>query len=455
MIDKSTKQHYEIQGKVKNYLGKQKMVKAPLYWRSGAKHPKTELAYITKAEKDLFIKKDLHKSLKGGVNRGPSGIISLNGWGDKGDFGGSSGGGGNGSTNRERGIQQSYSAPAPTRSPQASQAREEKAKADKARDEERANVREQARTKITAPKALKSTITDRTVTSFKGPMDLKVKTPPEDAREKRISEQYKGIREVGGDAEVATKIALEDEKFTEEELEKGITDDGRIIEYIGDKAVTNKKAKEFSLGLKERDIKTGEIQRGRNIIHPITQQIQSKFAPIDTPKKGILGTLGNIALGILAPQLLGPKLGQLWSGYTQAKNLSKLASTVTGTDYVGDLTTNLRSNIKSDLFSGKTTPTDVKDDRFGQGDRQKQAIAPKKDVITESVQKFSPRQMDLVRQRYDQLQQVMESGEYMGQRLNNNQLASLQNASKQMEAFLVDPQKMMMMARGGLAGLHG
>ena len=153
MIDKSTKQHYEMQGKVKNYLGKQKMVKAPLYWRSGAKHPKTELAYITKKEKDLLIKKDLHKSLKGGVNRGPSGIISLNGWGDKGDFGGSSGGGGggNGSTNRERGIQQSYSAPAPTRSPQASQAREEKAKADKARDEERANVREQAMTKITKP----------------------------------------------------------------------------------------------------------------------------------------------------------------------------------------------------------------------------------------------------------------------------------------------------------------
>ena len=128
-------------------------------------------------------------------------------------------------------------------------------------------------------------------------------------------------------------------------------------------------------------------------------------------------------------------------------------------DYVEDLTTNLRSNIKSDLFSGKRstidTATDTRDDRFGQGDRQKQAIAPKKDVITESVEKFSPRQMDLVRQRYDQLQQVMQSGEYMGQRLNNNQLASLQNASKQMEAFLVDPQKMMMMARGGLAGLHG
>jgi len=72
-----------MQGGVKNYLGKQKTVKAPLHWRSGPKHPSTELAYITKKEKDLLIKKDLHRSLKGGVNRGPSGIISLNGWGSR------------------------------------------------------------------------------------------------------------------------------------------------------------------------------------------------------------------------------------------------------------------------------------------------------------------------------------------------------------------------------------
>ena len=82
-IDK--KINYDVQGGVKNYLGKQKEVKAPLKWQSSPNHPTTELAYITKAEKNLLIKKDLHKSLKGGVNRGPSGIMSLNGWGDKDD----------------------------------------------------------------------------------------------------------------------------------------------------------------------------------------------------------------------------------------------------------------------------------------------------------------------------------------------------------------------------------
>jgi hypothetical protein len=79
-IDKKIK--YDIQGGVKNYLGKQKEVKAPLKWQSSPEHPTTELAYITKAEKDLLVKSDLHGSLKGGVNRGPSGIMSLNGWGD-------------------------------------------------------------------------------------------------------------------------------------------------------------------------------------------------------------------------------------------------------------------------------------------------------------------------------------------------------------------------------------
>ena len=71
-----------MQGGVKNYLGNQKMVEAPLHWQSSPDHPTTELAYITPAEKDLLVKQDLHGSLRGGVNRGPSGIMSLNGWGD-------------------------------------------------------------------------------------------------------------------------------------------------------------------------------------------------------------------------------------------------------------------------------------------------------------------------------------------------------------------------------------
>ena len=82
-IDK--KINYEMQGNEKparNYLGKQKTVTVPVKWKSNPKAPKTELAYITKAEKDLLIKKDLHGSLKKGANTGPSGIMSLDSQGD-------------------------------------------------------------------------------------------------------------------------------------------------------------------------------------------------------------------------------------------------------------------------------------------------------------------------------------------------------------------------------------
>ena len=77
--------NYEMQGNEKparNYLGKQKTVTVPVKWKSNPKAPKTELAYITKAEKDLLIKKDIHGSLKKGANKGPSGIMSLDSQGD-------------------------------------------------------------------------------------------------------------------------------------------------------------------------------------------------------------------------------------------------------------------------------------------------------------------------------------------------------------------------------------
>ena len=129
--DKSLRQHYAMQGKIRNYLGKQKMVKAPKKWKSGPDHPNTELAYITKAEKDLILKSDLHGSLSKGPNRGPSGIISLNGWGDAGEFGGGVGGGHRGGgADRDPPRRAPAPKPAPTRSRQESVARAEKAKAE-------------------------------------------------------------------------------------------------------------------------------------------------------------------------------------------------------------------------------------------------------------------------------------------------------------------------------------
>ena len=80
-----------VQGGVDNYLGKQPQVVAPRKWQSSPDAPPTELAYITKAEKDLILKKDIHGSLSKGPNMGPSGIMSLDSFGDVGG-GGAAGG---------------------------------------------------------------------------------------------------------------------------------------------------------------------------------------------------------------------------------------------------------------------------------------------------------------------------------------------------------------------------
>ena len=80
-----------VQGGVENYLGKQPQVVAPRKWQSSPDAPPTELAYITKAEKDLILKKDIHGSLDKGPNMGPSGIMSLDSFGDVGG-GGAAGG---------------------------------------------------------------------------------------------------------------------------------------------------------------------------------------------------------------------------------------------------------------------------------------------------------------------------------------------------------------------------
>ncbi|MAL47044.1 hypothetical protein [Hyphomonas sp.] len=76
-----------VQGGVDNYLGKQPQVVAPRKWQSSPDAPPTELAYITKAEKELILKKDIHGSLDKGPNMGPSGIMSLDSFGDIGGAG--------------------------------------------------------------------------------------------------------------------------------------------------------------------------------------------------------------------------------------------------------------------------------------------------------------------------------------------------------------------------------
>jgi len=88
--------NFEMQGGVRNYLGKTQEVTAPKFWQSSKDSPPTELTYITEAEKSLLLDANLHGSLDNGKpNIGASGLLSLDGWGDTSAGGGMDTSGGN------------------------------------------------------------------------------------------------------------------------------------------------------------------------------------------------------------------------------------------------------------------------------------------------------------------------------------------------------------------------
>lgn len=201
MIDKSIRPDYVMQGKVKNYLGKQKMVKAPKKWKSGPDHPNTELAYITKAEKDALVKMNMYGSMNGKANKGPSGIISLNGWGDSGrGTSDASYGGGNvsgGGDNRDYGG--GRAAEARSAAAAATQEAARVAAVNSAREEETQKQlkaqREMQATIAQAEKVEAARVADELAARNREAARISqyqttTKTPAVDAREDYISRQY-------------------------------------------------------------------------------------------------------------------------------------------------------------------------------------------------------------------------------------------------------------------------
>ena len=78
------------QGGGPNYLGKQETVTVPKKWLSSPDHVVAELAYITPREQKILLDANIYGSLKGKPNKGPGGIMSLQG--DLGGYDASPGG---------------------------------------------------------------------------------------------------------------------------------------------------------------------------------------------------------------------------------------------------------------------------------------------------------------------------------------------------------------------------
>jgi len=124
------------QGGGPNYLGKQETVTVPKKWLSDPDHVVAELAYITPREQKILLDANIYGSLKGKPNKGPGGIMSLQG--DLGGYdaspggpnsGGGAGGKGSGAKDKQRaadimtgkvsvssptGVTEGYKGPAPT-----------------------------------------------------------------------------------------------------------------------------------------------------------------------------------------------------------------------------------------------------------------------------------------------------------------------------------------------------
>ena len=70
---------------VKNYIKDVNEITAPISFKSAPDSPEAMLAYVTKPEIDLLVKANLHGSMNGMPNRGPRGIMSLDGGGSYAD----------------------------------------------------------------------------------------------------------------------------------------------------------------------------------------------------------------------------------------------------------------------------------------------------------------------------------------------------------------------------------
>ena len=151
---------------------------------------------------------------------------------------------------------------------------------------------------------------------------------------------------------------------------------------------------------------------------------------------GLGKVIKNVGLGIVAPQLLAATpFAKPYSMYRTGKTFSNVA------DAFG---WNKPKDVMQTLTSDFITPTGLKtiDTTPMEGEGKEQykkeftKTAPK-NVIEENIQKFSSEQLNVLRKRYAELQEVIKSGMLGERKLTMDELSRLEQISKQMKDFLV------------------
>ena len=367
MIDKSIRPDYVMQVKVKNYLGKQKMVKAPKKWKSAPNHTEKELAYITKAEKDALVKMNLHGSMRGKAHKGPSGIISLNGWGDRGDTSDRSYGGGNvsgGGDNRDYGG----GAAAEARSARAAAA------------QEAARVAAvQANEELTRQREMKELIAQQQEEKYDVPVD------PTKFGE-TISDIDRAMSIPESERTIEDKLAIEEwEKDQDYEKVKELADRGESFKDI-------QSAMDKGLLMKQNALnRQSLIDRGLATIKPTTK-LESKLLPTMT-KEGLTGyakdSLGKMAFNLGAKKL---GLGSILSFMNPALLAASFFTKGKTPKSTYDLAKTLKSNIQtpsSNIIDKRTSAIDMKPDREDRdGENLIKQVASGENVIAKAINQY-------------------------------------------------------------------
>jgi len=159
-------------------------------------------------------------------------------------------------------------------------------------------------------------------------------------------------------------------------------------------------------------------------------------------KRGGIGTtLKNVALGVLAPQLLaGTKFGtglNIYNKYQQAKRY---------VPKIGDIETALKSKLTNNFIG-------TGDNRFATQNQNKkrtfneptrdgnnvQRVSTGKDVVTESIKKYtgiSDTQKAEAFKRKNTVENILRQGSYQGKKLTNQQKSTLTNYVSQITKYL-------------------
>ena len=389
-IDKSIRADYAIQGGGPNYLGKQKMVKAPKKWQSSPDHEPAELAYITEKEKDILIDLDIYGSLNGKPNRGPSGIISL-----QGDLGGYSGGrsSSSGSSGSGNGHHWTPAATTPARvDPALQRAVEQKAKDDAAR------VRE-------------------ILTRGRG-----TETPGERLFEDRIS---KGA---------VNEIDPETGKYNAEAIQKAAKTQARERALGIGTPLTTEEITSLPLGVNISDLVPTQEKDTRTLTQKLTQ-------PTFT-KEGITKTTTDFAKK-QAINWAAQKAG-LSGVLSFANPLMALYGFLGGgkKDPLRSIRKQISKFKKPDIDTQEESTKKLVKHEPVDRDGIQQVVTGGEDIVTKTAAKFtgmSDEDRAEFKKRRNKIQGILDQGSYQGKELTEQQRNNLMNYIEQISKFLVDP----------------